>query len=155
MTFPVLILTAKSSVQNKVTGLDTGADYYLTKPCDFSELMACIRAITRRPDTIVEQKLNYGDLLLTKRNCEAYCTTTSQSIKLTVKEYEILEILIINKGQIVLKERIRERVWGYDSDSEYNNVEVYISFVRKKLSFIGSKLQIKSTRGLGYSLEDL
>lgn len=152
---PILLLTAKSSVESKISGLDAGADYYLTKPFEFSELMACIRAILRRPYPLSDNLFSYGDISIDHKRCEIHCKTTNKSVKLGMKELNILEFLIRNKGQIILKERLKERVWGFDHDSEYNNVEVYISFLRKKLQFIGSSVQIKTTRGVGYSVEDM
>jgi len=148
---PVLMLTAKSELEDKVLGLDTGADDYLTKPFETAELLARIRALTRRRGEISEDNLKYGDLMLRRRTYELYCD--DNSVKLGTKEFQILELLMINSNQIVTKEQITEKIWGYDDDAEYNNVEVYISFVRKKINFVGAKVRIKTTRGIGYSLE--
>jgi len=148
---PVLMLTAKSELEDKVLGLDTGADDYLTKPFETAELLARIRALTRRRGEISEDNLKYGDLTLRRRTYELYCD--DNSVKLGMKEFQILELLMINSNQIVTKEQITEKIWGYDDDAEYNNVEVYISFVRKKINFVGAKVRIKTTRGIGYSLE--
>jgi len=148
---PVLMLTAKSELEDKVLGLNTGADDYLTKPFETAELLARIRALTRRRGEISEDNLKYGDLTLRRRTYELYCD--DNSVKLGMKEFQILELLMINSNQIVTKEQITEKIWGYDDDAEYNNVEVYISFVRKKINFVGAKVRIKTTRGIGYSLE--
>lgn len=150
---PVILLTAKSDVESKVTGLDSGANYYLTKPFETQELLACIRALTRHTGTATCNTTTLGDLeLQTKQGC-IYCTATGKYIKMSAKELNLLELLMKNKGMILNKEYLTERIWGYDSEAEYNNIEVYISFLRKKIAFVGSKVNIKSTRGLGYSLE--
>lgn len=153
ITTPVLLLTAKSDVDSKVTGLDFGANYYLTKPFETAELLACIRALTRQAGKTEENNMQLGDLeLQTKQGC-IYCSVTGKSVKMSVKELHLLELLMKNTGILLNKEFLIERIWGYDNDAEYNNVEVYISFLRKKLLFIGSTVKIKSTRGLGYTLE--
>lgn len=154
ITTPILMLTAKSDIESKVQGLDSGADYYLTKPFEVAELMACIRAISRRPDNIETEEPTFGDIILQTRQGGIYCTATAQFVKMGIKELLLLEILIKNKGNITEKETLIEKVWGFDSDSEYNNLEVYVSFLRKKLAFVGSSVKIKSTRGIGYSLEE-
>lgn len=151
---PVLMLTAKSDIQSRVDGLDCGADYYLTKPFEVAELLACIRAITRRPDTLEAEEPGFGDIVLQTRQGGIFCKTTQQFVKMGIKELLLLETLIRNRGNITEKETLIEKVWGFDSDSEYNNLEVYISFIRKKLGFVGSSVKIKSTRGIGYSLEE-
>lgn len=149
---PVLLLTAKSEVEDKIKGLDTGADDYLTKPFDTGELLARVRALTRRKgDIIADDELRYADICL-KRSTQELIKGTS-SIKLGFKEFQLLEILIINKNQIVLKDTLCEKVWGPEDSSEYNNVEVYISFLRKKLSRLHSGATIKSARNLGYTME--
>ncbi len=153
LSTPVLILTAKSSVENKITGLDLGANYYLTKPFDTNELLACLRAITRETGHTAETELSYGDLILKTKQGGIYCTTTNKFIKMSAKELHLLEIFIKNKEQILEKEFLIERIWGLNGNSEYNNIEVYVSFLRKKISFVGSNVKLKSTRGLGYSLE--
>lgn len=150
---PVLLLTAKSELDSRVTGLDAGADYYLTKPFEMRELMACLRAITRRPDTLVENEPAFGDLTLRRQQGGVFCNASGQFVKMGPKELHLLGLLMNNPGNIIPKETLLTRVWGLDSDSEYNNVEVYVSFVRKKLNFIGSKVTIQSTRGMGYRLE--
>lgn len=150
---PVLMLTARSELDSRVEGLDSGADYYLTKPFETKELLACLRAITRRPDTIEEIEPQFGDLVLKTSQGGVMCKSTGKFVKMGLKELQLLEILIKNKGRIAEKETLIERIWGYENESEYNNIEVYVSFLRKKLSFIGSEMKIKSTRGLGYSID--
>lgn len=149
---PVLLLTAKSEVEDKIKGLDSGADDYLTKPFVTGELLARIRALTRRRGEILDEtKLDYNGLELNKPTCSV--VWQGNDVKLSLKEYQIMELLISNPHQILPKERIIEKIWGYESDVEYNNIEVYISFLRKKLSVISAPVQIKTARGIGYSLE--
>ncbi|MBQ9808136.1 MAG: response regulator transcription factor [Ruminococcus sp.] len=149
---PVLLLTAKSEIEDKINGLDYGADDYLTKPFVTGELLARIRALTRRKGEIIdENKLDYNGLELNKSTCSV--VWQGNDVKLSLKEYQIMELLISNPHQILPKERIIEKIWGYESDVEYNNIEVYISFLRKKLSVISAPVQIKTARGIGYSLE--
>ena len=149
---PVLLLTAKSEIEDKINGLDTGADDYLTKPFITGELLARIRALTRRKGELVdENKLDYNGLELNKSTCTVIWN--GSDVKLSLKEYQIMELLISNPHQILPKERIIEKIWGYESDVEYNNIEVYISFLRKKLASLSAPVQIKTARGMGYSLE--
>lgn len=148
---PVLILTAKSETEDKITGLDLGADDYLAKPFDMGELLARVRAITRRGTGTAVDTIRYGDLTLDKQSFEL--STSSSSIRLGGKEYGIIELLISNPARLISTEKIMERVWGYDSEAEINVVWVYISALRKKLLQIGSTVEIKASRGLGYSLE--
>lgn len=149
---PVLLLTARSEVEDKINGLDCGADDYLTKPFVTGELLARIRALTRRKgDIIDENKQTFNGLELNKNSCSI--SYNGSDVKLSLKEYQIMELLIANPHQILTKERIIEKIWGYESDVEYNNIEVYISFLRKKLNVIGTPTQIKTARGIGYSLE--
>jgi len=150
---PILLLTARSELEDKVTGLDLGADDYLTKPFMKEELLARLRVITRRTGNIIEDILTFDDLTLSLKKCEIYKTDTINTIKLGAKEFHLLETLIRNQNQILTKEQLAEKIWGYDHNAEYNTVEVYISFLRKKIQFIGSNVKIKSTRGVGYSLE--
>jgi DNA-binding response OmpR family regulator len=150
---PVLMLTAKDEIENKVTGLDCGADDYMTKPFSMDELLARIRALLRRKGEIIDDVLNFGNLNLNlKKNT---LESGVNSIKLSLKEYQIFELLISNPRQIISKDRIIEKIWGGDSEVEFNNVEVYISFLRKKLQFLDADAQIKTARGVGYSLETI
>ncbi len=151
---PVIMLTAKSQLEDKIYGLDSGADDYLTKPFETGELLARIRAATRRKGDVVSNALSFGDLELRQKTGEIFCAATAQAVRLGSKEFQLLEFLMKNQKQIVTKEQLIERVWGYNDESEYNNVEVYVSFVRKKLAFVGSSVKIKAVRGMGYSLEE-
>ena len=150
---PVMMLTARGDLQDRVRGLHAGADYYLPKPFQMEELVACLRAITRRGTGAPMMALSFGDISLSEKDAHLSCGQTGQSVKLGAKEYQLMELFLRNSGQILPKETLIERVWGYESDAEYNNLEVYISFLRKKLTFLGSKVKIKASRGLGYSLE--
>lgn len=149
---PVLLLTARDSVQDIVTGLDSGADDYLTKPFTKEELLARIRALTRRQGEIIINELRFGDVVLNLSSYTLICG--EKSIHLGFKEFEILKLLMSNPKIVVQKEDIITKVWGYDSDAEDNNVEVYISFIRKKLAFVGSKVSIGTVRKIGYHLEE-
>lgn len=149
---PVILLTAKDEVSDKVTGLDIGADDYLTKPFYTEELLARIRSLGRRnSDVICDNILSFDDIFLNISTYELMCG--ERSVKLGLKEFNIMELLIKNGARILSKETLIEKIWGYESDAEYNNVEVYISFLRKKLSHIKSKVIIKTVRGVGYCLE--
>ncbi len=150
---PILLLTAKAELDDIIAGLDTGADDYLTKPFHREELYARLRALTRRPiGRTAPTKLSYGDLSIVQGGNELFCTTTGAGIALNGKEYQLMEYLLRNAGQIVSREQIIEKIWGYDSDAEYNNVEVYISFLRKKLCFLKTDVTIQTIRKLGYKL---
>ncbi len=149
---PVLLLTAKSEVEDKIDGLDIGADDYLTKPFASGELLARLRAISRRKGEFTGDELACGDTRLSKRSYEL--SYKGNSVKLGQKEYQIVEMLMQNHRQIIPKERFIEKIWGYESDAEYNAIEVYVSFIRKKLAVIGSPLQIKAVRGVGYIMEE-
>jgi DNA-binding response OmpR family regulator len=148
---PVLLLTAKSDVDDKIAGLDTGADDYLTKPFATGELLARLRAITRRKDHFVGDEFSAGNTTLDMNTHEL--RSDRNAVRLPAKEYQIMELLMRNSRQIIPKERFIEKIWGFDTNAEYNTIEVYVSFVRKKLTAIGSDLQIKAIRGAGYSLE--
>jgi two-component system, OmpR family, response regulator ArlR len=149
---PVIMLTAKGEIEDRVRGLDCGADDYLAKPFAADELMARIRAVLRRKDkTICDDNLRYGDIELDMRSHKLQ--KEQKSLKLILKEYELLEFLISRKNAVTSKELIIEKLWGFDSDVEYNNVEVYISFLRKKLAFLNSAVAINTIRGRGYILE--
>ena len=148
---PIIMVTAKSSELDTVRGLDCGADDYLTKPFSTGELLARIRALTRRKGEVEVDSLHFDTLQL---NRQTYSLVQGEnSVKLSLKEYQIMEMLLSNPGQILPKERFIEKIWGYESDVEYNNIEVYISFLRKKLTAISSAVQIRTARGIGYFLE--
>ena len=147
------MLTAKGETDDKVRGLDCGADDYMTKPFMTNELLARIRALIRRSvDNTDDGKLKYGDIMLDQSKYTVICSRTDQSVRLAEKEYKLLEYMVINCNQILTREQLVLKVWGYESDAEYNNVEVYMSFTRRKLNFIGSKVEIKSVRKLGYQI---
>lgn len=150
---PVLLLTAKSEVEDKVTGLDTGANDYLTKPFSTAELIARIRAMTRSPaGGQVTSRLTLGNITLDQTNFEL--SSPHGSFRLANKEYQMMELLLRNPRQLIPTERFVERIWGYDSDVELNVVWVYISYLRKKLTALKANIQIKATRNAGYSLEE-
>ena len=151
---PILMLTAKSQVEDKVNGLDSGADDYLTKPFNTKELLARLRALGRRNQDVRDGELRFGDLSLNVPTATLSCQSTGQSIRLGEKELRILEYMLSNRGQIMTREQLAVKIWGFDSESEYNNVEVYMSFTRRKLAFVGSKVEIKAVRGLGYELRE-
>ena len=151
---PILMLTAKSELDDKITGLDSGADDYLTKPFQTKELLARLRALGRRSASFQDGSLHYGDLSLDTAKATLLCTSTGQSVRLGEKELRILEYMFAGKGQILTREQLAVKIWGYESDAEYNNVEVYMSFTRKKLAFVGSNVEIKAVRGLGYALRE-
>ena len=150
---PVLMLTARSEVSDRVEGLDCGADYYLTKPFEPRELLACIRTLTRRqPQLRNTDQLEYGDLLLEKNTFALTCG--ERSVRLSRKEFDMMELLMLNRELVLTKEKLLVKIWGYESDAEDNNVEVYISFLRKKLEHLHSRVKIKTIRMVGYCLED-
>lgn len=152
MATPVLMLTAKSQIEDKVEGLDSGADDYLTKPFAAEELVARVRAITRRQPEFTDTVLKFGDMSL--RRSDLALTGPAGEIHLANKEYQIMEMLMVNPGQVISTERFMEKVWGYDSDAEINVVWVNISGLRKKILEIGAHVQIKAARGVGYLLEE-
>ena len=152
ITTPILMLTARAELDDKVTGLDSGADDYLTKPFMTKELLARLRALGRRMQNSNDGVLNYGDIALDTNTLTLSCTINGQSVRLSEKEYRILEYLIANSGQILTREQLAMKIWGFESDAEYNNVEVYMSFTRKKLAFVEAKTEIKAVRGVGYEL---
>ena len=151
---PVLLLTAKEDVADKVEGLDSGADDYMTKPFSTEELLARVRALTRRKGDVRDDNLSLGDLALNRKNCEIVSIVTGQALKLALKEYQTSELLFRHAHEVITKEAIIERIWGDRSTAEYNNVEVYISFIRKKMEFLKVKTVIRTARGIGYSLEE-
>lgn len=147
---PVMMLTAKSEVEDKVRGLETGADYYLTKPFDKRELLAVMGAIVRRQGEIVPDCLTFGDLSLNQN--DHMLSGKEKSIQLGRKEYDILRILMRNHGQTISKETLLLNVWGGQSEAVENNVEIYISFLRKKLAFLKTGVSITTIRNVGYRL---
>lgn len=150
-TSPILMLTAKAGLNDRIQGLDSGADYYLTKPFHTQELLACLRVLLRRNREIQPQLLSCGDTTLDLSTC--LLTRTAKSVRLSAREFELMRMLMANYPAVVSKETLLLKVWGYDSGAEDNNVEVYISFLRKKLRHIGSNLQISALRRIGYHLE--
>ena len=149
-TTPILMLTAKSGVEDRIYGLNAGADYYLTKPFDSRELLACINALLRRQGSQVDE-LVYGNTSLDLESCMLVCQ--EKSVRLSAREFDVMRFLLQAQGRNVSKEAILARVWGYDSNAVENHVEVYIGFLRKKLASIGSNVRIETRRRLGYHLE--
>lgn len=148
---PVLILTAKSDIPDKVRGLDSGADDYMTKPFSTEEFLARIRTLGRRTGEVEPEELTFGDLTLGLSSHELY--SGDRSVRLSHKEYEVLKILIQNQRSVVSKDELISRVWGVDSEAEDNNVEAYVSFLRKKFHYLGSGVGITALRKVGYRLE--
>ena len=148
---PILMLTARDEVSDKISGLDCGADDYMTKPFDTGELMARVRALTRRQGEVLGDMLTAGDLSL---DCTSRLLSAGErSVRLGFKEFEVLRLLMVNSGAVVTKETIISKIWGLDSEAEDNNVEVYISFLRKKLAYLNSRASISTVRKVGYFLE--
>ena len=147
---PVIMLTAKSQVSDKIYGLDLGADDYLTKPFDAGELLARIRARVRKTADIKGSTISAFDIVLDSSDYQL--KKGDKSIKLSKTEFQMLECLMINKGQILPKDTIISKVWGFDESGDYNSLEVYISFLRKKLKFVGAKAGIMTQKGVGYYL---
>jgi DNA-binding response OmpR family regulator len=149
---PVLMLTAKSEINDKVQGLDTGANDYMTKPFDALELLARIRAMTRTQSTQSSSILSMGNITLNQASF--ILSSPGGSYKLANKEFQMMELLMRNPHNIISTDQFMEKIWGYDSDAEINVVWVYISYLRKKLASLNANIQIKATRNAGYSLED-
>ncbi len=152
---PVLMLTARADLDSRVTGLNSGADYYLSKPFETEELLACINVLLRRKNTsLVSINPSFGDLTLDINKSELQCSSSQKTIKLSLKENTLCQMLINSNGRAVTKEQIISKLWGFENDSEYNNTEVYVSFLRRKFKYLSSKVGIKSIRGSGYYLEE-
>lgn len=151
---PILMLTARSEVGDKIKGLDLGADDYLSKPFNSDELLARVRALLRRKGEIIQgDELTFGNIRL--NHLKLKIGNGLHEIDITKKEADLLEFLILSKGQVLSKSRITEKLWGFESEAEYNNVEVYMSFLRKKLKFLNAEIGIKTIRGMGYTLEEI
>ena len=150
---PVIMLTAKSEMSNKLNGLENGADDYITKPFHTRELVARVKVILKRKTNVNDTHiLEYSDLKLNLTTGKMCVNDTE--IAINGKELDLLEILLLNKNSIVNREMLANKIWGYNSETEYNNVEVYVSFLRKKLKLLKSKVKIKAVRGIGYKLEE-
>lgn len=149
----VIMLTAKSTLEDKLDGLENGANDYVTKPFHIDELVARINIQLKRSSGIKNDVISYGDLKLNTSNSKLICTTTNETVELVCKEFQLLEYFFNNPTQILSKDQIYDKVWGIDNDVESNNLEVYLSFIRRKLKAIGTKVNIKAVRGLGYKLE--
>ena len=155
ITSKVIILTAKSELDDKLKGFDTGADDYVTKPFHIEELIARVNVQLRNNSNHkVKDIIEYSDLSLNIRTSTLTCKSTNESINIPYREFLLLEYFMNNKKQIISKEQIYDKVWGIDTDYESNNLEAYLSFLRKKIKIIGSKVNIKSVRNLGYKLEE-
>lgn len=150
---PVLMLTARTSTEDKVRGLDSGADDYMTKPFEAPELLARLRALTRRRGDVVIDEIKFADIRLDLNTHDLSCG--EKSVHLSGKEFEVLSILMGSSSRVVSKQDLLTRVWGTDGEASENSVEAYVSFIRKKLSHIGSKVQVTTLRMLGYRLEVL
>ena len=150
---PIIILTAKSEMDDKLNGLENGADDYITKPFHMKELLARVKIILKRSANLEDTNaLSYDDLTLDLSTGKLKCK--DNEVGINGKELNLMELLLINKEHIIEKETLTDKIWGYDSDAEYNSVEVYISFLRKKLNLLGLKVRISTVRGIGYKLED-
>lgn len=150
---PIMMLTAKSEIEDRIEGLDKGADDYLSKPFAMGELLARVRAMGRRKSEFTPNIIEFGNICLNKETYEL--SNGASSIRLASKEYQMLEILMTNAKRLISTEELMERIWGYDSEAEINVVWVYISYLRRKLISLNANVKIKALRGVGYSLEDM
>lgn len=149
---PILMLTAKSEIQDRIQGLDMGADDYLSKPFAMGELLARVRAMGRRKSEFTPNLLEVGNITLNKENYEL--SNKQSSLRLGNKEYQMMEMLMVNPKRLISTEQFMERIWGYDAEAEINVVWVYISYLRKKLASLDANVKIKAVRGIGYTLEE-
>lgn len=149
---PILLLTARSELEDRVKGLDSGADYYLTKPFEREELLACLRAILRRPGEVAAAMLHFGDLTLGEESGTLLCG--ERSVQLGAKECQLMRLLMASGSTVVPRETLYLRGWGYDGEAEGNVVEVYMSFLRRKLTHLKSRVNITAVRGIGYHLTE-
>ncbi len=151
LTLPILLLTAKSEIDDRVTGLDAGADDYLTKPFAMKELLARVRVMTRRKSESADSTLKFGDLQLDTLTFEL--KNGEKTVRLANKEFQMLQMLMANPGQVISTEKFMDKIWGWDSETELNVVWVYISYLRKKLAAVEANVKITAVRNLGYTLE--
>ena len=149
---PVIILTAKSELEDKISGLDAGADDYLTKPFAMGELLARLRALTRRKSEFSPNLLSFGNVSLNRETFEL--CVNKEAVRLGNKEFQMMEMLLSNAGRLISTEQFMEHIWGYETEAEINVVWVYISYLRKKLTSLGANIEIKAVRGVGYTLEE-
>lgn len=150
---PIIMLTSKTEIYDKLNGLENGADDYITKPFHMRELVARVKVILKRNSNLENTDIiEFADIKLDLRTGIMSCR--KNEITINGKELELLEVLLINRKQIISRETLANKIWGYDSDTEYNNVEVYVSFLRKKLKLLNSQVKIKAVRGIGYKMED-
>ena len=150
---PVIFLTAKSEIEDRITGLDTGADDYLTKPFNMGELLARIRALTRRKSEYSPNLLTFGNISLNRETFEL--SSGENSVRLGNKEFQMMEMLLSNPARLISTEQFMERIWGYETEAEIIVVWVYISYLRKKLTSLSATVEIKAVRGVGYTLEEI
>ena len=151
LTLPILLLTAKSEIDDRVTGLDAGADDYLTKPFAMKELLARVRVMTRRKSETTDNTLKFGSVALDTQTFELRCG--DRAVRLANKEFQMLHMMMANPGQIISTDKFMDKIWGWDSETELNVVWVYISYLRKKLASIGADVKIVAVRNIGYTLE--
>ena len=150
---PIIMLTAKAELDDVILGLDAGADAYLTKPFQMGELLARVRAITRRKEEFSRNLLTFSNLSLNRESFEL--SAKGNTIRLGNKEFQMMELLLSNPGRLISTEQFMERIWGYETEAEINVVWVYISYLRKKLTTLGANATIKAVRGVGYTLEEI